>query len=142
MKTLSFYGELKADFSETVTFGVNGTFSSYTNTFQAEDWNLPEIKLNSTVDFNISPKWFAGAFVYYVGERKDIQNNTRFTTNASPIVLDSYFDVNAHLGFKYNDRLTGFLRANNITNNSYQRWLNYRVQGFQLVVGANYKFDF
>lgn len=142
MKTLSFYGELKADFSETVTFGVNGTFSSYTNTFQAEAWNLPEIKLNSTIDFNITPKWFAGASVFYVGERKDIQNNTRFTTNASPIVLDSYFDVNAHLGFKYNDRLTGFLRANNITNNSYQKWLNYRVQGFQLVVGANYKFDF
>jgi hypothetical protein len=55
--------------------------------------------------------------------------------------LKSYFDVNAHLGYKYNSQLTGFLRAN-ITNNGYQRWLNYPVQSFQLVVGANYKFDF
>jgi outer membrane receptor protein involved in Fe transport len=37
--------------------------------------------------------------------------------------LKSYFDVNAHLGYKYNSQLTGFLRANNITNNGYQKWL-------------------
>jgi hypothetical protein len=32
--------------------------------------------------------------------------------------LKSYFDVNANVGFKYSDRLTAFLRANNITNNA------------------------
>ena len=47
MKTLSFYGELKADFSEDVTFGINGTFSSFTNDFQQEAWNMPAIKINS-----------------------------------------------------------------------------------------------
>jgi outer membrane receptor protein involved in Fe transport len=56
--------------------------------------------------------------------------------------LESYFDVNAHVGFKYSDRLTAFLRANNITNQNYQKWLNYPVQGLQVVLGVNYKFDF
>ena len=142
MKTLSFYGELKADFSEDVSFGINGTFSSYTNDFQQEAWNLPTIKLNSNLDFNITEKWFAGANVFYVGERKDFQMNTAFAANAAPVTLKSYFDVNANVGYKYSDRLTAFARANNITNNAYQKWLNYPVQGFQLVLGANYKFDF
>ena len=62
--------------------------------------------------------------------------------NLQQITLDGYFDVNAHVGYKYNKQLTGFLRANNITNQAYQKWLNYPVQGFQIVVGANYKFDF
>lgn len=143
-KTVSFYGELKADFSEDVTFGVNGTFSSYTNEFQSEAWNLPAIKLSSTIDFNITEKWYAGANVFYVGERKDQKLNTDivYITPPSPITLDSYFDLNAHLGFKYSDRLTAFLRANNITNKAYQKWLDYPVQGFQVVLGANYKFDF
>jgi hypothetical protein len=144
MKTVSFYGELKADISDVVTFGVNGTFSSYTNEFQGEAWNLPAIKLSSTIDFNITEKWYAGANVFYVGERKDQKMNTDivYITPPSPITLDSYFDLNAHLGFKYSDRLTAFLRANNITNKAYQKWLDYPVQGFQVVLGANYKFDF
>ena len=142
MRTLSFSGDLKANFSENITFGISGTYNSYTNDFQQEAWNLPELKLNSNIDFNITPKWFAGAAVFYVGERKDIQTNTDFVVNSTPITLDSYFDVNAHLGYKYNEQLTGFVRANNITNQAYEKWLNYPVQGFQIVVGANYKFDF
>lgn len=144
MKTVSLYGELKADFSKAVSFGINGTFSSYTNDFQQEAWNLPTIKINSNLDFNITKKWFAGANVFYVGERKDFQLNTGiiYVVQPSPTTLPSYFDVNANVGFKYSDRLTAFARANNIANNGYQKWLNYPVQSFQLVLGANYKFDF
>ena len=142
MKTLSFYGELKADFSEDVTFGINGTFSSFTNDFQQEAWNMPTIKINSNLDFNITEKWFAGTNVFYVGERKDFQMNTAFSANAAPVTLKSYFDVNANVGYKYSDRLTAFVRANNITNNAYQKWFNYPVQGFQVILGVNYKFDF
>lgn len=142
MKTLSFSGDLKANFSDFVTFGISGTFNSYSNYIEQEAWNLPELKLNSNIDFNITQKWFAGAAVFFVGERKDSQLNTDFTNNSTTITLDSYFDVNAHVGYKHNDRLTGFIRANNITNQAYEKWLNYQVQGFQIVVGANYKFDF
>jgi hypothetical protein len=143
-KTISFYGELKADISDDVTFGVNGTFSSYTNDIQREAWNLPAVKLNANIDFNITEKWYAGLNAFYVGDRKDQKINTDivYVMAPSPITIDSYFDVNAHVGFKYSDRLTAFLRANNITNKSYQKWFDYPVQGFQVVLGANYKFDF
>ena len=94
MKTVSLYGELKADFSKAVSFGINGTFSSYTNDFQQEAWNLPTIKINSNLDFNITKKWFAGANVFYVGERKDFQINTDFAANAAPVTLaDEYLDA-------------------------------------------------
>ncbi|MFI0490530.1 TonB-dependent receptor [Flavobacterium sp.] len=146
MKTVSFYGELKADFSKNVTFGINGTFSSYTNKNQAEPWNLPSIKLNSTLDFNITKKWYAGVDVFYVGDRKDQKINEGIIYIVAPtyvpVTLNGYFDANAHIGFKYSDRLTAFLRLNNITNQAYEKWLNYPVQGFQVVLGANYKFDF
>ena len=143
MKTFSFYGELKADFSEKVTFGINGTYSSYSNTFQSEAWNLPAIKLSSTLDVAITEKWYAGVKVFYVGERKDQQWNTSSNLiDLSPVTLPSYFDANAHVGYKYSERLTGFLKLNNIGNQGYQKWLNFPVQGFQVLIGANYKFDF
>lgn len=148
VKTVSFFGELKADFSKNVSFGINGTFNSYSTKNEQEAWNLPGIKLGSTIDFNITPKWYAGANVFFVGERKEL----KFVQTALAIFpptystettnLDSYFDLNAHLGYKHNDRLTFFLKGNNLANQNYQRWMNYPVQGIQVLVGANYKFDF
>jgi outer membrane receptor protein involved in Fe transport len=120
--------------------------SAYTTKTQAEAWNLPAIKLNATLDYTINPKWYAGADVFFVGSRKDSQiNNDLMTIVAQtyiPTTLKSYIDLNAHVGYKHSERLTAFLKANNILNQSYQKWMNYPVQGFQVVLGANYKFDF
>ncbi|QSB26166.1 TonB-dependent receptor [Flavobacterium sp. CLA17] len=142
VRTFRFYGELKADFSENVTFGINGTFNSYKNDGALEAWNLPTIKLSSNLDVNITKQWYAGLNVFYVGERKDMQSNLDFATDPVIVTLKSYFDANAHLGYKYSERLTFFLKLNNIGNQAYEKWLNYPVQGFQVLGGANYKFDF
>ncbi|WP_298151262.1 TonB-dependent receptor [Flavobacterium sp.] len=140
VKTISFFGELKADFTKNVAFGVNATFNSYKTDAQQEAWNLPALKLATTVDVNITPKWYAGASLFFVGERKDlIQYGIGGTDIAT---LDSYLDANAHVGFKYNERWTAFLKLNNIANQAYEKWLNYPVQQFQVMLGANYKFDF
>jgi hypothetical protein len=40
---------------------------------RARSLNLPTIKLNSSIDFNITPKWFAA--LLYV-ERKDFKVNS------------------------------------------------------------------
>ena len=141
VRTFRFYGELKADFSRNVSFGINGTFNSYKYD-GIEAWNLPSMKLSSNLDVNITKQWYAGLNVFYVGERKDMQSNLDLGTDPVITTLKSYFDANAHLGYKYNERLTCFLKLNNIANQAYEKWLNYPVQGFQVLVGANYKFDF
>ena len=145
VKTVSFFAELKADFSKNVSFGINGTFSSYSTDEQKEAWNLPAIKLATTLDVNITPKWYAGTSLFFVGERKDFTHLASISGPVPPdqvVTLNSYFDLNAHLGFKYSQRLTFFLKGNNLANQQYQRWLNYPVQGLQILGGASYKFDF
>lgn len=143
VKTISFFGELKADFSKNVTFGVNGTFSSYSTKEQKEAWNLPGLKIGSTLDFTVTPKWSAGVNVFFVGERKDqFINSSLLANDISDITLDSYFDLNANINYKHNERLTFFLKGNNLASQNYQRWINYPVQGIQVMAGANYKFDF
>jgi hypothetical protein len=148
LNTLSIFGELKADFSKNVTFGINGTYNNYSTDTQAEAWNLPQLKIGSTVDFDINEKWYAGANVFFVGERKDlvsIQDDVLVfpaTFSQQVVTLDSYFDLNAHVGYKYNAKLTAFLKGNNLANQQYNRWANFPVQGIQVLLGANYKFDF
>lgn len=145
LRTISFFGELRADFSKSVSLGINGTYYSY-NTDLEEAWNLPSMKIGANLDVDITEKWYAGANVFFVGDRKE---RVFTATEADPLVyapqvvtLDSFFDANAHLGYQYNERLTGFLRLNNIANQTYERWLNFPVQGFQFLIGASYKFNF
>lgn len=148
VKTISFFGELKADFSKNVIFGINGTYNNFTSDVQAEAWNLPQLKVGTTLDFNLTEKWYAGTNVFFVGERKDVvtvQDDLLInpgTYTQQEVTLDSYFDLNAHIGYKYNERLTAFLKGNNLANQQYNRWANFPVQGIQIMLGANYKFDF
>lgn len=143
VRTFGGYGEIIADLSKNVSFGLNATFSAYDVEWAEEAWNLPQIKAGANLDVDITKKWYAGADVFYVGERKDMLDFTDVVGGTIEIVtLKGYFDANAHVGYQHNERLSGFLKFSNIANQKYEKWLNYPVQGFQVMLGANYKFDF
>ena len=100
------------------------------------------------MDVEINEKWYAGAKLFFVGERQDIdsiQNESLFSSFNSGIktlVLESYFDLNAHVGYKFSKRLNFFLKGNNLANQQYNRWANFPVQSLQILGGASFKFDF
>lgn len=148
VKTLSFFGEIKADFTKNFSFGVNSTLNSYTIQDEQEAWNLPAIQLSSFIDYTFNSKWYANAKVFFVGQRKDLISVPSLADVFPPIyyqetkILNGYIDLNAQVGYKQNERLTFFFKGNNLANQNYQRWVNYPVQGIQVMLGANYKFDF
>lgn len=142
VKTIGFFGELKADFSKNVSFGINGTFNSFSTDVEKDAWNLPELNVASTLDVTITPKWYAGLKFFFVGEREEQFADISQPEGFQNFTLKSYFDLNAHIGYKHNERLTFFLKGNNLANQDYQRWLYFPVQGIQVMAGASYKFDF
>ncbi|TXE10524.1 TonB-dependent receptor [Gelidibacter salicanalis] len=143
VKTISFAGEVNVDVNRNFKLGVKAEYFSYSTDAQAEAWNLPNLKASLFLDYQIDENWFAGAGLFYVGERQDQYHVTNFS---GPIMqkmtLDSYFDANAHVGYRLNDQLSFYIKANNIANQEYQRWLNTPVQGIQALAGATYQFDF
>ena len=144
LRTISFFGELNFDVNANFKMRINGEYFSYNSDNLEEAWNLPDFKASLFADYQISEEWFAGANIFLVGERKDEMNVTGPNTVEFPttITLDSYFDANAHLGYRFNDQLSAFGRVNNILSDSYDKWLNFPVQGIQVMAGATYKFDF
>jgi outer membrane receptor protein involved in Fe transport len=81
-----------------------------------------------------------------MGERDDllsevVQNTLPQNFPSEVITLNAFWDVNAHLGYRFNNQLSVFVKGNNLTNSNYQRWANYPVQGLQVIAGATYKFD-
>jgi outer membrane receptor protein involved in Fe transport len=142
--TFSLAGELNIDVNRNFTLGFKGEYFSYTTDTENEAWNLPDITGSIFLDFQISEQWYAGASAFFVGERKEqsLIVGTLIFEPPTTITLDSYFDANAHLGYKVNDQLSVFAKVNNIANQDYQRWLNFPVQGIQFLAGATYQFDF
>ncbi|MDC1226787.1 TonB-dependent receptor [Algibacter sp.] len=137
-------GELNVDVNRNFKLGINAEYFSYSTDDEAEAWNLPDIKGSLFLDYQINEYWFAGANLFYIGERKDqfFLNDGLTITSPFTVVLDSYFDANAHIGYHINDQLSVFAKANNIANDAYQKWQNSPVQSIQFLAGATYKFDF
>ncbi|MFD2824128.1 TonB-dependent receptor [Lacinutrix iliipiscaria] len=144
VSTFGVSGEINVDVNRNFTLGLKAEYFAYDVDEQAEAWNLPDFKGSLFLDYQMTKQWFAGANLFYVGERKDqfFMPSLILPTSPVTVTLDSYFDANAHVGYHINDRFSVFFKANNIANQDYQRWQNYPVQGIQLLAGATYKFDF
>ena len=145
VSTFSIAGELNVDINRNFKLALKAEYFGYDTNDEAEAWNLPDIEASLFLDYQIDENWFAGANLFFVGERKDqfaIEQSFLPVGSPQTITLDSFFDVNAHVGYKINDQLSAFAKANNIANQDYQRWLNYPVQGIQFLAGATYQFDF
>jgi outer membrane receptor protein involved in Fe transport len=143
--TFSIAGELNVDINRNFKLAMKAEYFAYNTEDEAEAWNLPDIEASLFLDYQIDEHWFAGANLFFVGERKDqfaIEQSFIPVDPPKTITLDSFFDLNAHVGYKINDQLSVFAKANNIANQEYQRWLNYPVQGVQFLAGATYQFDF
>ncbi|KSA14764.1 TonB-dependent receptor [Maribacter dokdonensis] len=147
IKTLGIFGELNVDVNRNFTAGANIEVYDYNTETGNPAWNLPNLQASLFMDYQIGKKWYAGVNLFYVGEREDfsstvVQNAQPSEFPATLITLDGYFDANAHVGYRYTDQWSFFIKGANLSNNDYQRWSNFQVQGIQILGGATYKFDF
>ncbi|MEE9408956.1 MAG: hypothetical protein V3V28_12875 [Polaribacter sp.] len=142
VKTTSLFAELQYDFSRRITFSTQVQFDNYTVDNALTAWNLPTLQASFKAEYK-KDKWYATANAFYVSERQDGLYNGEFPSSFSGIqTIDSFIDVNLNGGYHFNDKFSAFLKMNNILNTEYQRFVNFDTQGFQVLGGITYKFDF
>src|SRR5690606_28724593 len=104
VKTFSFAGELNVDVDRNFKLGAKVEYFSYSTIGEKEAWNLPDLKGSLFMDYQIDDTWFAGAGLFYIGERKDQflqeSNNEFISPPQQTMTLDSYFDANVHVGYR------------------------------------------
>jgi hypothetical protein len=111
-------------------------------------WNMPELELKAYANYSFINKWNFSTTLFYVGERIDALQSISVQTSGLPLTtglfrstLDSYIDINSSVEYAITPRLSAFVSAHNLLNNSYNRWQNFQVQGFQVLGGLVYQFD-
>ena len=143
VNTLSFFGEINVDIKRNFKLGMNATYFSHSPEFEEEVWNFPEFKASILADYQITEKWFAGANLFFTGERFDREEFLvgGDALSSRIVTLESFVDLNLNAGYRFNEQLSIFVKGNNLLDDSYQRWSNYPVLGIQVLAGATYKFD-
>lgn len=141
VETINVYGEINFEVSKEFQLVGSLDYSNYNSTVQQEVWNLPEIKASISADYRTN-KWYAGTQIFFNGNTKDIVIPFGELPESGAIVTNnSYVDLNFNGGYIFTDRWSVFGKINNAIGESYNRFVNYPVQSFQVLGGVTYKFD-
>lgn len=143
IKTFYFRAGLEYKMDEDLQLGLGVKFANHSvnerddGELPSKAWNLPDLKANITGDYKITEKWNVGAELFYVGDRKDF-----IFENHNPKVVKAkgFLDANLRVNYQLNDQIGFFVKGNNLLNDNYDSWYNYKVQGIQGMIGLSYQF--
>ena len=145
--TFEVEGELSLNLTDEFSLTTNTVLSNYNTTFYTDAFNLPKFKTAINTAYQ-TQNWFVNSSLYFVGETKDIEipYGIYFSLvpyNPSDFIIKNkaYVDINVNAGYHFSNRLTTFVKLNNVLNSNHKPFAHYKVQGLQAIAGITYKFD-
>ncbi|MBI5220038.1 MAG: hypothetical protein HY958_14015 [Bacteroidia bacterium] len=141
------YGEVSVKASEKLNFHLKGNYYYFDNMkSETKAWHIPEYDAVFTTNYNLRNKIIVRADIFVIGDRfaKTFDFSPTGTVNGARNIiskkLNPVVDANLGIEYRYNKILSAFLNFNNIANQTYYRWNNYPMQGFNLMGGITYSF--
>lgn len=144
VKHIGVEGELNIRLSELINLGGRLNIDQYTMAYQEETWHTPKIRVAANARFNISEKLYIDGEALFHGNTKgrtfQYQGSTPLSTTPLVESIPSFLDLSAGAEYKATKQLGIFVKANNILNTEYQRYLYYPSLGFNIIGGVNFSF--
>ena len=149
LKHVGIEGEINVRLSALVNLGGRLNIDNYTTVSQEEAWHLPKMRLAANARFNISEKLYIDAEALFHGNataREYTYTIDPVTNMATPsasyekTTIPSFFDLSAGAEYKATKQLGIFVKANNMFNTEYSRYLYYPKLGFNILGGINFSF--
>jgi len=141
-------GELEFIKSSRLRLAVNGTYTHYKTGDQEYAWYKPAYEFELTGRYDLQnkivltakavfngPVW---ALVPYADPLFDGIGKAPYIF--TPEKLKGWTDLNLGAEYRFTKSLSFWINFNNLTNNKYYRWNNYRSYGFNLLGGVSYSF--
>lgn len=125
-------GELTIAPTERFSVLLHAEYFNYKLQNLQHPWHKPDYVAFVNLRYSIKDKIITNLQIYSMGKR--------WINEASPVKLDSFFDINLGFEYNYNNRLSAYLNLNNLTSSKYQEWYLYPTYRFNIQLGASYKF--
>ncbi len=147
-KVTGLNGEITVQVSDALNWTGGLTLEQYKPDFESQSWYKPQVRVSSNLLYNINKKLSFNAAVAMQGDSKAklytaepanpyLVPNTDIETIVS---VKGFVDLGIGAGYKINDRFSAFLKANNLLNKEYSRYLYYQAIGVNVFGGVTYSF--
>lgn len=135
---------LSYQMNERLRVDLVGDYFYYMMNNEAFAWNRPDYRIMLSGEYNLAHKLIVGLDLTMEGGRKA----KLLTTDPNALDKDGMkykklgflADLNLIVEYRWNKRISTFLNLNNLAFQKYQLWDQYRVQGFQAMLGATFSF--
>jgi len=132
-------GNISAKFGERFSAAVTADHYQYGLTNETEAWHTPLNTISGSLRYSLQNKIIFSTEVFTrsktVGRVFD-ENGEQSSAVAHPF----HADINFGLEYRYTKNLSVFLNFSNVSNKSFERWLNYPTQRFNFLGGASFSF--
>ncbi len=128
-------GSLTYEEYEKYTLSLTTNFFTYNVKEQEEAWNLPQLTTTLRGTYVVNEKLDLGANLFFIGTRKDFDN-----INNRTVDVEAIFDISLEGSYSITKKWKAFAKIKNITNQNYERWLDYPSQSIQGLLGIRYLF--
>ncbi|SEA01697.1 porin family protein [Pedobacter hartonius] len=147
-KILGLEGELSVQVSDQLRWTGKLNLEDYKPASESYSWFKPQLRISSNLLYNVTDKIGFNAAVVI----QDASNAKIYTAApASPYVIPNqaietvanvkgFVDLGIGATYKINDRFSAFVKANNLLNTKYSRYLYYQVIGVNVFGGISYSF--
>lgn len=127
--------ELNHEFGERFHFQFTFNYFGYNNLAIAQPFSRPTVTTRTGIFYNIGEKFIVRSDIYTMNSRRSVEVPSGEETTLRTIV-----DLNMGIDYRYTKNIGIFLNLNNLTNNQYQRWHNYKVYGLNVLGGLTVTF--
>ena len=128
-------GHFNFKMADGITTGIKFDAATYDNLIIEKPFHRPNLILSWTNSIRLSNKLLLSPDIYMI---KGLFARDAKTQKA--VELEDIMDLNVKLLYQFNPNTSFHIQGNNLTGKTYQRYMNYAVQGLNFNAGFGYSF--
>ncbi len=134
VNAVSLQAAIRYQIAHTFTLGFSGKWNNFYSHISGEVWHQPGITFGADVSATVLKKLVITGYL-------NVQDELyAFDKGNKKIKMDTIIDLGVGAEYEFIKRLSAFINAYNLLNNTYQRWYGYDVYGFNVYGGIRLKF--
>jgi outer membrane receptor protein involved in Fe transport len=132
---------VKAEFawqqSYNLTVSLAAEYNNYKLATELKPWHKPAFNTKLGAKYQLNPRISLSGEIYYRAKvyAKLFESDPQMFSE-----VNSFADLSLGGEYQFNDRVSAFLKLNNLTGTQYYRWYNYPMQRFNAMAGLTFSF--
>lgn len=138
IQLLQVHAELAYQKIEKFKITAKGDYYYYKLNTELYPWHKPTFMLTLSAEYQLQNKIIAKADI--IGKNTFYAKTYNSLGEIVPVKMKGIADVNLGVEYRYTERLSAFITANNLLSMRYQPWYNYPNQRILILGGVSFSF--